>query len=172
MKKLLLTVLILILAFSTIAASLASVNALKVGDTTSFWSGRAGITFVDSRMSGTVTVTRKDPDKYKVESSPEFVQRLLDVRMVDRNDNRIRFVTGPVYVYYKVTDRELRALRYRGLAPLVLRLLEERVEEVRDLPGEQREERQRAGLPDQESSARTGSENNTSNLITIVWRTG
>ena len=115
MKKLLLTVLILILAFSTIAASLASVNELKVGDTTSFWSGRAGITFVDSRMSGTVTVTRKDSDKYKVESSPEFVQRLLDVRMVDRNDNRIRFVTGPVYIYYKITDRELRAYNTEGL---------------------------------------------------------
>jgi hypothetical protein len=115
MKKLLLTVLILILAFSTVAASLASVNELKVGDTTSFWSGRAGITFVDSRMSGTVTVTRKDPNKYNVEGSPEFVQRLLDVRMVDRNLNRIRFVTGPVYIYYKITDRELRAYNTEGL---------------------------------------------------------
>jgi hypothetical protein len=115
MKKLLLTVLILILAFSTIGASLASVNALKVGDTTSFWSGRAGITFVESRMSGTVTVTRKDPNKYNVEGSPEFVQRLLDVRMVDRQDNKVKFVIGPVYVYYKVTDRELRAFDTEGL---------------------------------------------------------
>jgi len=115
MKKLLLTVLILILAFSTISATLASVNSLKVGDTTSFWSGRAGVTFVDSRLSGTVTVTRKDTDKYDVASAPEFVQKLLDVRLVDRTGAKVKYVVGPVYVYFKITDRQLRLYNTEGL---------------------------------------------------------
>jgi hypothetical protein len=115
MKKLLLTVLILIIAFSTMGAVLASVNELKVGDTVSFWSGRAGITFVDSRFSGTVTVTRKSTDKYDVAGAPEFVQKHLDVRLVDKKDNNVKYVIGPVYVYYKVTDRELRLFKTEGL---------------------------------------------------------
>ena len=115
MKKLLLTVLILILAFSTIGAVLASVNTLKVGDTTSFWSGRAGITFVESRFSGTVTVTRKSTDKYDGSGAPEFAQKLLDVRLVDRSQNKVKYVIGPVYVYFKVTDKEMKAYDNEGL---------------------------------------------------------
>ena len=115
MKKLLLTVLVLVLAFSTIGATLASVNALKVGETTSFWSGRAGVTFVDSRFTGTVTVTRKSTDKVTGANAPEFTQRLLDVRLVDRNENKVKFVIGPVYVYFKVTDKEMKAYDTQGL---------------------------------------------------------
>jgi hypothetical protein len=115
MKKLLLTVLVLVLAFSTIAATLASVNSLKVGETTSFWSGRAGVTFVDSRFSGTVTVTRKDKDKYDVANAPEFAQKLLDVRLVDKKGNKVKYVIGPVYVYFKVTDKEMRLYDTEGL---------------------------------------------------------
>jgi hypothetical protein len=115
MKKLLFIVLVLILAFSTIGASLASVNALKAGETTSFWSGRAGITFVDSRFSGTVTVTRKSNSSVEAVNEPEFVQRHLDVRLTDSKQNKVKFVIGPVYVYYKVTDRELRAFETEGL---------------------------------------------------------
>ncbi len=125
MKKLLFIVLVLVLAFSTIGASLASVNALKAGETTSFWSGRAGITFVDSRFSGTVTVTRKSNSSVEAANEPEFVQRHLDVRLTDSKQNKVKFVIGPVYVYYKVTDRELRAFETEGLAHLVLRQLEE-----------------------------------------------
>jgi len=115
MKKLLFIVLVLVLAFSTIGASLASVNALKAGETTSFWSGRAGITFVDSRFSGTVTVTRKSNSSVEAANEPEFVQRHLDVRLKDTKQNNVKFVIGPVYVYYKVTDRELRAFETEGL---------------------------------------------------------
>lgn len=115
MKKLLFIVLVLILAFSTIGASLASVNALKVGETTSFWSGRAGITFVDSRFTGTVTVTRKSNSSVEAANAPDFVQRHLDVRLTDNKQNKVKFVIGPVYVYYKVTDRELRAFETEGL---------------------------------------------------------
>ena len=115
MKKLLLTVLVLVLAFSTIAATLASVNSLKVGDTVSFWSGRAGVTFVDSRFSGAVTVTRKSTDKYDGPGMPTFVQKLLDVRLVDRKGNKVKYVIGPVYVYYKVTDKEMRLFDTEGL---------------------------------------------------------
>ena len=115
MKKLLFIVLVLVLAFSTIGATLASVNALKVGETTSFWSGRAGVTFVDSRFSGTVTVTRKGTDKYDGAGAPEFAQKLLDVRLEDRNQKKVTYVIGPVYVYFKVTDKEMKAYDTEGL---------------------------------------------------------
>ncbi len=109
MKKLLLTVLVLILAFSTIAAGLASTNVLKVGQSVSFYSGRAGVSFTNSRMSGVVTVTRKGTDKVPGTDAPIFTQKLLDVRMKDLKGNKVKFVTGPVYVYFSITDRELRA---------------------------------------------------------------
>jgi hypothetical protein len=91
------------------------VNALKVGETTSFWSGRAGVTFVDSRFSGTVTVTRKSSDKYEGSGAPEFTKQLLDVRLTDREQNKVKFVIGPVYVYFKVSDKDLRAFDTEGL---------------------------------------------------------
>lgn len=109
MKKLLLTVLVLVLAFSSIAAALASTNVLKTGQTVSFYAGRAGVFFSNSRMAGMVTVNRKGTDKVPGIDAPTFAQKLLDVRMTDLKGNKVKFVTGPVYVYFSVTDRELRA---------------------------------------------------------------
>ncbi|OGO26281.1 MAG: hypothetical protein A2W33_10070 [Chloroflexi bacterium RBG_16_52_11] len=109
LKKSILTALVLILALGLIAASLQATYSLRKGETVSFASGRAGITFVKSQFSGTVTLTRKDSSKKLAEDQPAFTQKHLDVRLKDTQGNRIKHVVGSVYVYFVARDRDLRA---------------------------------------------------------------
>ena len=108
LKKSILTAVVLILAISLIAASLHATYPLSKGENATFYSGRAGVSFVKSQFSGSVSVVRKDSSKNLVEDEPEFIQRHLDVRVKDRQGNRITHVLGSVYVYFMVRDKDLR----------------------------------------------------------------
>lgn len=109
MKKVIISLLVIIMAFSTIAATFTTSNTVRKGDTKSFYRGRAGVAFTNSQFTANVTVTRKsNTSKVPGESPPNFRQKLLDVRLTDFDGNRIKFVLGPVYVYFNVTDKEVR----------------------------------------------------------------
>ena len=80
MKKLLFIVLVLVLAFSTIGASLASVNALKAGETTSFWSGRVSSPLWTHHSPARHNV--QDNSSVKVPNKPgDLVQGPLNLRL-------------------------------------------------------------------------------------------
>lgn len=116
LKKSILTAVVLVLAFTLIAASLQATYPIKKGETVSFASGRAGVTYVKSQYSGTVTLTRKDSSKKIAEEQPEFTQMHLDVRFKDSKGNRIKHVLGAVYVYFLIRDKDLRAFEAGELA--------------------------------------------------------
>lgn len=107
-KKLFLTVIVLLLAVSTIAAIATNVYYIKRGKSGDFSNGRAGIAFIQSQMTGNVRVGRKDTSKVRGENPPQFTQNLLDVRMTDSKGQRIKYIVGPVYVYFKLRGPELR----------------------------------------------------------------
>ena len=116
LKKSVLTIVVLVLAFTLIAASLQATYPLKRGENVSFAAGRAGVTFIKSQFSGTVTVTRKDSSKKIAEEQPEFTLRHLDVRLKDSKGNRIKHVLGAVYVYFVARDKDVRAWEAGELA--------------------------------------------------------
>lgn len=105
-KKLLLVALAIILVASTVIAWAGPgkwVNIKKDQDVTVFI-GRAGATWTDSFYAGTANVYRKNPTAgYKAPSHYEFGQDILGVRFYDTQWNQIKVVTGPVYVYFKLT---------------------------------------------------------------------
>jgi hypothetical protein len=108
-KKVFLTVIALILAVSTIAATITTnVYPLKLGQSADFGNGRAGIAFTNSKMAGSVHVARKDTSKVKGVNPPQFTQNLLDVRLTDNKGQRVNFVVGPVNVYFKLRGPEVR----------------------------------------------------------------
>lgn len=115
-KKLFLTVIVLLLVVSTIAASTANVYPLKVGKSVDFSNGRAGISFIQSKMAGNVHVLRKDTSKLKGENPPKFVENLLDVRLTDSKGQRINTIVGSVYVYFKLSGVERRMYNDGSLA--------------------------------------------------------
>ena len=116
LKKSILTAVVIVLAFTLIAASLQATYPIKKGETVSLASGRAGVTFIKSQYSGTVTLTRKDSSKKIAEEQPEFTQNYLDVRFKDSKGNRIKHVLGAVYVYFLIRDKDLRAFEAGELA--------------------------------------------------------
>jgi hypothetical protein len=107
-KKVFLTVIALILAISTVAAAVTNVYPLKFGQSADFTNGRAGISFTNSRMAGNVYVSRKDTARVSGENPPKFTQTLLDVRLKDSKGQRVTYVVGPVYVYFKLRGPEVR----------------------------------------------------------------
>jgi len=107
-KKVFLTILVVILATSMIAATATNVYPLKFGENADFHNGRAGIAFINSKMAGNVHVARKDTSKVKGENPPQFTQLLLDVRLTDSKGQRVNTVVGPVNVYFKLRGPELR----------------------------------------------------------------
>jgi hypothetical protein len=115
-KKIFLTVIALILAISTVAAIATNVYPLKVGQNADFTNGRAGISFTDSKMSGNVHVGRKDTAKVRGENPPKFTQNLLDVRLTDSKGQRVTYIVGPVYVYFKLRGPEVRLYQDGKLA--------------------------------------------------------
>jgi len=116
LKKSVLTAVVIVLAFTLIAASLQATYPIKKGETVSLASGRAGVTYVKSQYSGTVTLTRKDSSKKIAEEQPEFTQMHLDVRFKDSKGNRIKHVLGAVYVYFMARDKDVRAFEAGELA--------------------------------------------------------
>jgi hypothetical protein len=105
-KRLFLTVMVVILAISNIAATF--VYPLKVGQSKDFTNGRAGISFIQSKMAGNVHVGRKDTSRLKGENPPNFTQNLLDVRLTNFSGDRVNTIVGSVYVYFKLRGPELR----------------------------------------------------------------
>jgi len=109
-KKVVFTLLIIILAFSVMAPK---VNApglftVKRGQTVEFTRGRAGISFSMSNYNGTVKVTRKSTSKVPGDVEPKFTQNLLDVRLTDSSGKTVTHVLGSVYVFFRVRQKDLR----------------------------------------------------------------
>lgn len=121
MKKIALSVFILILALSVIAASVfpATASRIKKGQTVQFSVGRAGVSFTKSQFTGTVRLARTDPSGFGAVNHPKFKYPLLDVRMNKSNGEKVTFVLGAVYVYFLLRPSEVRDWEQGKLALFV-----------------------------------------------------
>lgn len=109
-KKIFFTLLILILALSVMAPGLnvPSYYDLSRGKTVEYTAGRAGVSFVNSSLEGTVKVTRRPTNKLPGEEKPRFLFNPIEVRLYDADGASVKNVLGSVYVFFKVRQKELR----------------------------------------------------------------
>ncbi len=110
-RKFVVTITVIILAFSIIAASAlpAVVNTVKKGEDAVFFSGRAGLSFTESRYNGVVRLGRPDDTGVGATNRKKFLHSLLSTSLTLTNDERVKFVIGPVYVFFIVRPSEMRA---------------------------------------------------------------
>jgi len=120
LKKALFTILIIIMTFSVMAPALnaPSYYGVKKGQTVEYTSGRAGVTFTYSYFNGTVKVKRISFSKAPGENKPKFTYNPFDVRLTDSKGNTVTHVLGPVYVFFKVRQKDLR-LWERGILTIM-----------------------------------------------------
>lgn len=111
LKKLLITMFVLVLALSLVAASsfATKIYSVKSGETVEFTNGRAGVTFIKSQYSGTVKIARPTSLRNLGEDHPDFTKPMLDVRLTNNKNERVTHPMGAVYIYFKVRRAEVRA---------------------------------------------------------------
>lgn len=108
LNKTIYTAIMLLLAISLISAGVASkTQRVKFGEDASFHSGRAGVVFSRSQYDGFVSLKRTG-SHLPGENKPLFVEKALDVRLTDLNDERVTHVTGAVYVYFQVRRAQVK----------------------------------------------------------------
>ena len=110
-KKIGLSILILILSFSMVAASVLPIKSgtIKRGENAEFWSGRAGVVFTKSQFSGTVRVNRLSDSRIHATNNIAFTHDLVNIQMIKTGGDKASLVIGAVYVYFVVTNRDVRA---------------------------------------------------------------
>jgi hypothetical protein len=109
-KKLVFTVLAMLVAFSLIAASVMPARfIIKKDEKVEFYQGRTGVSFTESQFSGVVRLTRPDDSSVGATNHPKFTHSLLDVRLTKTNGEKVTFVLGAVYVFFVVKPSEVRA---------------------------------------------------------------
>ena len=110
-RKLAITIVAIILALSIIAASAlpAIVDTVKKGKDAVFYSGRAGLSFTESRYNGVVKLGRPDDSGVGATNHPKFIYSLLSASLTLQNGDRVKFPIGPVYVFFIVRPSEIRA---------------------------------------------------------------
>ena len=110
-KKIGLSILIVILSFSMVAASILPLKGgtLKRGENAEFWSGKAGVVFTKSQFNGTVYVSRLSDSRIHATNNIMFTNDLVNIRLVKTGGDKVSLVVGAVYVYFVVTSREARA---------------------------------------------------------------
>jgi len=110
-KKIGLSILILILSFSMVAASVLPVKGgtLKRGENAEFWSGKAGVVFTKSQFNGTVYVSRMSDSRIRATNNIAFTQDLVNIRLTKIGGDKVSLVVGAVYVYFVVSNRDIRA---------------------------------------------------------------
>jgi hypothetical protein len=106
-NSLILTVLVVVLAFSVLAAgSSVKVGTIKFGETTDVSLGRSGLVFTGSQYDGTVRLTRVNQNNLPGKNSPDFTQKLINTRLYNAENQKVTYVIGPVYVYFKIRGPE------------------------------------------------------------------
>jgi hypothetical protein len=119
LKKIVLTIVILAMAFATLAVGLygaTKTDTIKFGENKEITLGRAGVTFSRSQFTGKVTLTRISGGNAPGEGGPKFNQKLINVRLTDKDGNSIKIIKGAVYVYFMVRQRELKQFDRGDLA--------------------------------------------------------
>jgi hypothetical protein len=112
-KKIVLLALVVILVASTVMAFTGpgKWKYIKRGQDATVFMGNAGISFTDSFYTGTVNVNRTSRNiGLKPLKNFQFTQDFLWVKFYDQNWNKIEVVTGPVYVFFKLSNKEQKAL--------------------------------------------------------------
>ncbi len=111
-KRLILLALVLVLVASTVMAFTGPGKWLRVkrGQDATLQLRDAGATIVDSFYNGTLNVYRKDADiGYKAPKNFKFASDILGVKFYDQKWNRVKVVTGAVYVFFKLDKADQRA---------------------------------------------------------------
>jgi hypothetical protein len=110
-KKLALTGFALILALSIIAASVfpVTISRIKKGQYEEVSSGRAGVVFTKSQFTGDVRVARTGDSRIFAINHPKFIHEVVSIRLTKIGGENVRFVLGPVYVFFVVDQREFRS---------------------------------------------------------------
>lgn len=108
-KKVILTILSLLMACSVIAAGEGRDRfRIEFGETDDFNMGRAGVAFTSSQYNGIVRLKRGNQNNAPGAERPEFTQRLIDIRLYKLDDESVKHIVGPVYVYFNVRQAEAR----------------------------------------------------------------
>lgn len=110
-KKLLLITLVILLITLPALAFTSGVRSTRIifGDTLTLPNGRAGAFVSNSQYTGVLSVKRIDQDNPPGEENPRFVERLVDIRMLDFNNVNVKHIVGPVYVYFNVRQKEAKS---------------------------------------------------------------
>ncbi len=108
-KLIILTIVILSMTLSVIPVAGASSNRIKFGETVDFSQGRAGVSFTNSQYAGTVKLAKGNQNNAPGENRPQFVQRLININLYKPDGERVKWIVGPVYVFFKVRQAEARA---------------------------------------------------------------
>src|SRR5512144_2362318 len=117
-RKMTLTAFVIAIALSLIAASVLPATGfrIKAGETASFNLGRAGVSFTNSFYTGIVRLSRPDDSRIKAVNHPDFRGSLLEVRFNKSGGEKVRYVTGAVYVYFLLKPADLRDWEHGELA--------------------------------------------------------
>ena len=102
-----LTLLAIILTLSALAAgSSTKVEEIQFGEDTDVSLGRSGLVFTGSQYDGTVSLTRVNDNHLPGLYVPDFTQKLLNARLYNAENQKVNFVIGTVYVYFKIRGPE------------------------------------------------------------------
>lgn len=108
-NKFILVIVAILLGLSLLAAGGSTkVAEIKFGEDTDVSLGRAGLVFTSSQYNGTVKITRVSRGNLPGVSAPSLTQNAIHVRLYNENNQKVTYVVGPVYVYFKIRGPEQR----------------------------------------------------------------
>lgn len=108
-NKFILIIVAILVGLSLLAAGgSTTVAEIKFGETTDVSLGRAGLVFTGSQYDGTVKITRVSRGNLPGSPAPRLTQSAIHTRLYDQDNQKVTYVVGPVYVYFKIRGPEQR----------------------------------------------------------------
>lgn len=119
-KRIVYTLVLIMVAFSMIAATTTATKVVRItaGKSVTANLGRAGVSFTKSFFAGDLRLSRKDTSILPGITQPVFTQKLFDARFTDSKGNKVTYVIGSVYVYFRLAGKE-RALWNKGMLTIM-----------------------------------------------------
>jgi hypothetical protein len=109
-KNLVLVSLVAVLVASTLFAGVTAARYGRItkGQTTTYNLGNAGVTYASAYKDGTVQIMRRDDSGFHAPVGYAHMEKLVELRFFDPDWNREKYPAGAVFVFYQVTQKELR----------------------------------------------------------------
>jgi hypothetical protein len=109
-KKLVFLSLVAILVACSLFAGVISARYARItpGKTITVGLGNAGVTYANAYKEGTVKIVRRDDAGYHAPYGFAHMEKLIELRFYDPDWVPQKYPAGAVFVYYNVTQKELR----------------------------------------------------------------